>query len=267
MGIAVTKRTGGFTIQINSKLPIYASSINYYSTPNGVKLLLPGQIGELLTDAFNPGDWTIQTVTGFTTNLQVADALDGLGVVSSDTLIGIKAAQTNGTQKAQTVDPSGINSESIIRTFGLTLTRPANQTAYTAGDVIGDVSGAMPMFSNVAKAAGYGVAILGVRAQTNDTGLAGKALNVSFYNSALTTVIADNEPFVMADENAEKREGNVTLTFGSGILAKVSQNLDERIILNPVGRSIGCVPVTTAGHTPSADSTWIKLYIKCLLTN
>jgi len=170
-------------------------------------------------------------------------------------------------QKTQTVDPSGINSESIIRTFGLTLTRPANQTAYTAGDVIGDVSGAMPMFSNVAKANGYGVAILGVRAQTNDTGLAGKALNVSFYNDALTTVIADNEPFVMADENAEKREGNVTLTFGSGILAKVSQNLDERIVLNPVGRSIGCVPVTTAGHTPSADSTWIKLYIKCLLTN
>jgi hypothetical protein len=177
------------------------------------------------------------------------------------------AKQTDGTQKSQTVDTAGINSESIIRTFGLTIIRPANTTVYAANDVIGDVGAAMLMFADVAKAAGYGIAVLGVRAQTNDTGLAGKALNVSFYNSALTTVIADNEPFVMADENAEKREGNVTLTFGSGILAKVSQNLDERIVLNPVARSVGCVVVTTGGFTPSANSTWIKLYIKCLLTN
>jgi hypothetical protein len=177
------------------------------------------------------------------------------------------AKQTDGTQKTQTVDGAGINSESIIRTFGLTITRPANQTVYAAGDVIGDVGAAMLMFADVAKAAGYGVAILGVRAQTNDTGLAGKALNVSFYNSALTTVPEDNAAFSMVDDNAEKREGNVTLTFGSGILAKVAQNLDERIVLNPVARSVGCVVVTTAGHTPSADSTWIKLYIKCLLTN
>ena len=251
MGIAVTKRTGGVTIQINSKLPIYASSISYYSSPYGVKLLLPGQVGELLSDSFIPADWTIQSVTGFTTNLQVADALDAIGIV----------------QKSQTVDTAGINSESIIRTFGLTITRPANTTVYTAGDVIGDVGAAMLMFANVAKAAGYGVALLGIRAQTNDTGLAGKALNVSFYNSALTTVPADNAAFVMVDENAEKREGNATLTFGSDIMAKVAQNLDERIVLNPVARAVGVVVVTTGGFTPSANSTWIKLYTKWLLTN
>jgi len=123
------------------------------------------------------------------------------------------------------------------------------------------------MFSNVAKANGYGVAILGVRIQTNDTGLAGKALSLSFYNSALTTVPADNAAFSMADENAEKREGNMTLTFGSGILAKVAQNITDQIVINPSARSVGLVVVTTQGFTPSANSTWLKIYIKCLLTN
>jgi hypothetical protein len=181
--------------------------------------------------------------------------------------VATETKQGDGTQKAQTVDQAGINSESIIRTFRLTITRPANGTAYAAGDVIGDVSAEMPMLADVAKANGYGVALLGIRAQTNDTGLAGKALNVSFYNFALTTVPADNEAFVMDDGNADEREGYVTLTFGSGILAKEAQNIDERIVLNPVARSIGVVVVTTGGFTPSANSTWIKLYVKCLLTN
>jgi hypothetical protein len=289
MAIEITKRTsGGYTIEIEDFDPVYVSSLGYTSNDNGIRIIVAGKSGQANSYGFAPADWTIQGVTGFETNLQVADALDGLGVVSTkkleeikvilakiedfaddieDHISAIEPNQINGTQKTQTVDPAGINSESIIRTFGLTITRPANTTEYTANDVIGDVSGEMPMFANVAKAAGYGIAILGVRAQTNDTGLAGKALNISFYNSALTTVIADNEPFVMVDDNAEKREGNVTLTFGSGILAKVAQNLDERIVLNPAARSIGCVPVTTGGHTPSANSTWIKLYIKCLLTN
>jgi hypothetical protein len=203
---------------------------------------------------------SIQQING----TQKTQIIDENGVNLS---LPTSASVTDGSQKTQTVDPAGVNSESIIRTASLTITRPANTTAYAANDVIGDVSEAMLMFANVAKANGYGVAILGVRVQTNDTGLAGKNLLLHFYNSALTSVIADNQPFIMADDNAEKREGSLNVRFGSGIMAKVGQNIDERIVLNPVARGVGLVAVTTEGFTPSANSTWIKLYIKYLQTN
>lgn len=489
MGIAVTKRTGGYTIQINSKLPIYASSISYYSTPNGVKLLLPGQVGELLTDAFTPADWTIQTVTGFTTNLQVVDALDLLGLASGDTMDDMKALlttidadtgaiktaaeslsagqgdgsqktqavmvsgvstggttatlvdntkffeggsligkilkfaidsieyfkeitnniantinfspinegqfstavvgdigagqvtiltatkgdfndytvefvagvgnnvplsaafaggvltvtlatdengdlnavaenfasniadvihalpeftalmtgaggimgvtavpvpfsggvdpviipagldyqiiydtldaadnQINGSQKTQVVDSAGVGENPVFRVFNLTLIRPANQTVYAAGDVIGDVSAALTKFVNVAKAAGYGVVITNIRLQTNDTGLAGKVINLHFYSDTVDP-IADNAAFALSDANAPKRRGMIAVTFGTGALGKVAQAHFENLIVVPVSRDIPVILETVAGFTPSANSTWIRVEIGVILGN
>ena len=454
MGIAVTKRTGGFTIQINSKLPIYASSISYYSSPYGVKLLLPGQIGELLTDMFNPGDWTIQEATGYTTNLQVADALDAIGAfITSDasitsvssnvarelqksvmvsgvstggtpgslvdgtkrfevnklvgkilkfTLVAIEyfreilsntasefffaplnegqfstavvgevgAGQvtiltatrgdfnsytvefvagvgnnvplsaayvgevltvtlaTDGTgaldaavntataiaaaidalpeftatmtgaggamiatvapipftggvdpvvipstteyqileDNIKVIDAAGIGENPIFRVFAFTLTRPANQTVYAAGDVIGDVSAALTKFLNVAKAVGYGVVITNIRLQTNDTGLAGKVINLHFYSDTVDP-IADNAAFALTDANAPKRRGMIQVTFGTGTLGKVAQAQFENLIVVPVSRDIPLIMETVAGFTPSANSTWIRVEIGVILGN
>ncbi len=80
--INVTKRTnGGFTIATED-YTYYASAIVYHGTAVGVTLYSRG----LTTKLYKPTEWTIQTVTGFTTIAQVCDALDTLGVVSGDPL-------------------------------------------------------------------------------------------------------------------------------------------------------------------------------------
>ena len=174
--------------------------------------------------------------------------------------------QTNGNQKTQIVDSSGITAETIPDVFALTITRPANTTPYTAGDVVGDVSAALDKFVNVAKANGYAVIITNVRIQTNDTGFAGKAMNLNFYNDTVDP-IADNNPFVMADANASKRRGSIQVTFGTGAYGKVAQSHFENLIIVPVSRDIPIILETVAAATPSANSTWFRIEIGVLLCN
>ena len=153
-----------------------------------------------------------------------------------------------------------------IRTFEVVLTRPANATVYTVGDVIGDVSALLTSFPLVAKANGSGVIISNVRLQTNDTGLAGKNINIHFYNDSITP-FADNSALTILDANASKREGVLSVTFGSGNVSKVAQNQYANLLLNPVSRDIYFILETPDGFTPSANSTWIRVCIKCILTN
>ena len=189
------------------------------------------------------------------------DALD-----SENVAIASSANQTSGAQKAQNVDVAGITAETIPDVFALTITRPANTTAYTAGDVIGDVSAALGKFVNVSKATGYSVIITNVRLQTNDTGFAGKAMNLNFYNDAVDP-IADNAPFVMADANASKRRGSIQVIFGTGAYGKVAQSHFENLIIVPVARDIPIILETAAAATPSANSTWFRIEIGVLLCN
>ena len=172
----------------------------------------------------------------------------------------------NGEQKVQNVDVDGVAANNLYRTFELTLTRPADTTVYSAGDVIGDVSQALMEFVDVAKAAGYGVNITNVRLQTNDTGLAGKEIRLHFYTDSVAP-IADNAAFSLSDLNASKRRGVLTVTFGTGDLSKVAQDMFTNLIMNPVTRDIYVIPQTTQGFTPSANSTWIIIQIAAILSN
>lgn len=178
-------------------------------------------------------------------------------------VLNIESVKTS--ERSSLVDDAGISSDVIIRTFAMTVTRPANTTAYAAGDVIGDVSAALTKFVNVAKAAGYGVYVKGVRIQTTDTGLAGKTIKLHFYNDSVTA-ISDNNAFAIVDANYSKRDGSTTVTMGTGNVAKVGMNNYVDLPLNPVGRDVHCVLETTEGFTPSANSTLIYVYIKCFLT-
>ena len=49
-----------------------------------------------------------------------------------------------------------------FKTFSVEITRPANTTVYSAGDVVADVSAAFIQFANVAKSNGSGVKIVRV---------------------------------------------------------------------------------------------------------
>lgn len=174
--------------------------------------------------------------------------------------------QTNGNQKTQVVDSAGVSASIIPDVFSVTITRPANQTPYSAGDVIGDVSGTLSKFLNVAKAAGYGVIITNVRMQTNDTGFAGKQMRLNFYNDTVTP-IADNEPFAMSDANASKRRGYIPVTFETGTYGRVAQDHFQNLIIVPVDRDIPVILETSAALTPSANSTWVRIEIGVLLCN
>lgn len=163
------------------------------------------------------------------------------------------------------------NSNAQIRMFECTLTRPANKTQYTAGDVIGDVSGNIIAFINVAKSAGKGVKIIYMRAQSTDINLAGHTIIPYFYMTTNVVALADNTPFYDQWENSSKRVGSVPLTFksfktGSNSVVAFEKYVD--IPICPESGNIGIqVEITTSGYTPNIDSGEIKFLIGVILTD
>ena len=179
---------------------------------------------------------------------------------------GVTGAVTDAQLRAlplaiNAMDPSGIDTSQIVRSFDLMITRPADTDPYLAGDVIAGT--AIAKFLNVAKAAGYGVIITNVRAQTDDTGLAGKAININFYSDTVTHQ-ANNAVYSVSDP--AKRAGQATITFGTGARASVGADTFTNIMLNPFARDISVI-VDTEAFTPSAVSTNIRIFIQCILTN
>ena len=90
--ISVTKRTnGGYTV-VQNGTSSYPSELTYHGTEDGIMVFSHG-----LTSLrfYRPEEWTVQSVTGFTTVAQVADALDAMGVLSGDALADIKTLLSN----------------------------------------------------------------------------------------------------------------------------------------------------------------------------
>ena len=157
-------------------------------------------------------------------------------------------------------------------TFISTITRPANTTVYTAGDVIGDVSGALMPFkdilgsTDITKANGTGLKVTEVIIRTTDTGMAGKKARIHFYKDAVAA-IADNAPFVFDDANITKRKRYIDVVFGIGSTAKVAVNDWSEFIINPVARTVYPVLEDVDGHTPSANGTIFYMEISGELSN
>lgn len=152
-----------------------------------------------------------------------------------------------------------------------TLTRPANTTPYSDGDAIRDTVGiATQKFAGVAKLAGRGVNFINLVAFTNDTGLAGKTINVVFYKESPASPIADNSAFTYGAANELIRKGTVQLTFGTGILAGVAQlGIDVNtgmmnLELCPTATDVYCQVWLPTGYTPSANSTYIIFKVSAI---
>ena len=98
--ISLTKRTnGGFTI-VTENGTYYPSTVIYHGTAVGVALYSRG----VTTNLYKPTEWTINGVSGFTTVVQVCDALDSADVPSSGgntsaivTLLENAPVQTTGS--------------------------------------------------------------------------------------------------------------------------------------------------------------------------
>lgn len=176
---------------------------------------------------------------------------------------GLFTGAVDNTEVIASVDGSGL----IYRSFKAKLIRPANTTAYTAGDTIGDVTTLFKEIQNVALAAGYGVHIYRARIQTNDTGFGGKVLNIQVYcDVPNVTGLADNTEFTLAWANAEKRVGEIPILMKTGKKSVVGQNNVDVMGCNPAARSLYYILETGNDATPSANSTEFWIFFDCILS-
>jgi len=153
-----------------------------------------------------------------------------------------------------------------LRRQNLKITRPANVTVYSDNDVIADVTDALNKFILSENEAGKNINIINFKAFTNDTGLAGKTIDVHFYNDVIVP-ISDNAAMVISTANELKREGILSLTFGTGVKASVAQDLFTNLVIIPIPFHIPVQVSLPAGYTPSANSTYIILKIGYILSN
>lgn len=180
-------------------------------------------------------------------------------------LAELEAAVNGFFEGSANIDLSSL-SASEFHAFSVEITRPANTTVYSAGDVVADVTAAFVKLADVAKAIGAGIKIVRVRIQTEDTGVAGKKFNLHLYKDA-PTFIADNAAFAINYANAAKRIGAVPVVMGTGNLATVGMNDYNQCIVNPTARDVYWVLETVDGFTPSANSTKFQITIDCELSN
>ena len=178
-------------------------------------------------------------------------AIDDTDIVAALTTLNTSVNNSGGSQ---------------FKTFEVEVTRPANATPYTAGDVVADTTAAFLPILNVAKATGTGVKIIRCRIQTDDTGVAGKRFNLHLYKEE-PTFIADNAPFAISYANATKRKGAIPIVMGTGNLGTVGMNDYNPIVINPTARDIFYMLEAVDAFTPSANSTKFTICIDCELSN
>lgn len=180
-----------------------------------------------------------------------------------------------GTPKALSVTPEGaaktvaaidqttpgttnavwVKSQGHLET--VTITRPNDTTAYTAGDALGDTNGsAILEFANMARVAGGNIMItsasMKVYLSNPPNGMAG--LRLHLYSSS-PTAIADNAAWDLVVNDRDKYLGYVQLStpvdLGSTLFAEAN-SINKHIQLT--GTSLFVIPVLDAGFTPSAST-------------
>lgn len=245
MAIEITRRTnGGYTIEVGTNDPIYVSQLGYYSSPDGVRLLLPGRATDAAVHPYSwpAADWTIQGATGYTTLAQVADALDGIGLSTGDILDDIENALTRGGQQTQVVDAAGENMfvSTPVREISASLTRPADTANYAPGD---HISAAV---ANVKKK--DTVTLTGTGGTANISAAGGLTKLATFATDLATT--AAN--FVTAHAAAYLAVGIVVTSSGSGLIFEANVAgvpFTTPVITNVTTDLAGTVANTTSNVT------------------
>jgi len=141
----------------------------------------------------------------------------------------------------------------------VTITRPSNTTAYTAGDVVGDTGGsAIITLSSIGPSAGY-VLIQSVALVFSDasvpSGMA--AFRVHFY-SASPTAIADNAVFDLVSGDRANYLGYVDLPTPSDLGSSLYTQADycgRLVKLASASTSLFAEIETRGGYTPASAST------------
>lgn len=142
----------------------------------------------------------------------------------------------------------------------VTITRPSNATAYTAGDVIGDTNGsAIITLSSIGPSAGY-VLIQSVRLMIGNTSVPSGmgAFRLHFY-TASPTAIVDNAAFDLVSGEVANYAGFVDLPtpqdLGSTLFAQTDY-CGTAIKLATASTSLFCELETRAAYTPASATLY-----------
>lgn len=141
----------------------------------------------------------------------------------------------------------------------VTITRPSNTTAYTAGDVLGDTGGsAIITLSNIGPSGGY-VLVQSVSLVFSDTAVISGmgAFRMHFYQTS-PTAIADNAAFDLVSGERATYMGFIDLSaptdFGSSLYTQV--DYPGRLIKLATGSTTLYAELETRGaYTPASAST------------
>lgn len=197
---------------------------------------------------------TITTGTGIPA-LVGGDASTGGTVVSGNVgVLGVDAATI--ASAANPLPTSGIG---FAYSNAFTITRPANQTPYTAGDVVG---GALT-FTSMGSSAGR-IMITTDQLELDLTAIpAGMtSFTLYLYNVTPPSALADNAPWDLPSGDRASYLGFVTM--GSPVDLGSTCYVETNIInkqLKLAGTSLFGYLVTTAGYTPAANS---EVYVATL---
>lgn len=141
----------------------------------------------------------------------------------------------------------------------VTITRPSNTTAYTAGDVVGDTSGsAIITLSNIGPSGGY-VLVQSVSLIFSDSAvISGMGSYRLHFYSASPTAIADNAVFDLVSGERANYMGFVDLAapvdFGSSLYTQT--DYPGRLIKLAAGSTTLYAELETKGaYTPASAST------------
>jgi hypothetical protein len=139
-----------------------------------------------------------------------------------------------------------------------TKTRPANQTPYTANDVVGDSGGAVWVFQN-AGAAGQQIFITGVELEIDITAIPSgmTSFRLYLYNQSPASALADNAAFDLPSGDRVGYLGYVDIgspaDLGSTLFVQADQ-VNKQIRLGSNDSSLYAYAVTNGGFTPAANS-------------
>lgn len=189
----------------------------------------------------------------------------GGDVIASDDISGVKYQRVklihgaDGTNAGDVSTSNGfpVAPLSVAHTTTVSITRPNDTTAYTAGDVIGDTNGsAILTFANLGKSGGGDVVITSVELQMDissvPSGMAG--FNLRLYNAS-PTAIADNAAWDLPSGDRGKYLGKISLNVpvdeGSTLFVD-NDNINKHIKLS--SSSLYVVLQTVGAFTPSAST-------------
>ena len=152
-------------------------------------------------------------ITCDNSNLSVEDLLKLLLSKDSDDNPSIRTTLSG----IGSVYPSG-----LPKRLSTEITRPADTTAYTAGDSINETVAVAKELTGAAINNGGGGILMDIMLESDDvTNMAGKTVTVWLYNGTFTP-IADNSPFTNTYANKDLRILSFQATFSSPVSGSTS---------------------------------------------